>query len=89
MRKPPVPNTPPSPAAKVIAAFGGPRALASAINRNVAQIYRWTYPASRGGTAGKIPGSALHDVLDAAKERGIKLTADDLLGLRGSRREAA
>lgn len=72
----------PTPAEKAIAAFGSPQALAEAIDRNVARIYRWTYPASRGGTGGRIPGSALHDVLDAAKKRGLKLSADDLLGTR-------
>lgn len=80
MKKVPSPKVASTPAEKAIAAFGGAKALAEAIDRNVTRIHRWTYPASRGGTGGKIPGSALHDVLDAAKKLGLDLSADDLLG---------
>ncbi len=79
MTQTPSETVPKTPAAKAIAAFGSPKALADAIGRNVSRVHRWTYPPERGGTGGEIPGSALRDVLAAAKARGIALTADDLL----------
>ena len=68
-----------SPAELAISRFGGHAELAKAIGRDVSRIHRWTYPASRGGTDGQIPGSALRCILEAAQRAGIQLSADELL----------
>lgn len=49
-------------AANVIAKCGGHRAVADALKIDVSRIYRFTYPADRGGTGGLIP-SKYHDTL--------------------------
>ena len=67
-----------TPAARVIAAFGGVQRVAAAIGRHSSRVHRWTYPVERGGTGGRIPGSAVPKILKAAAERGIALTPNDL-----------
>jgi amino-acid N-acetyltransferase len=73
-----------SEAERIIARFGGARALAAALkkigkDRDPASIYRWTYPIEDGGTGGAVPSSARGDVNDAARLYGIILTAEDWL----------
>lgn len=72
-------------AQRVIAKFGGARQLAQALSRlelgkrrDAANVYRWTYPKSKGGTGGLIPSSAMADVLEAARLDGVLLTAEDI-----------
>jgi hypothetical protein len=62
----------------VINKFGGARRLATAINRDPTAVYKWTYPAKRGGTDGLIPSSALPLIMEAAELLDVKLTANDL-----------
>lgn len=71
-------------AQRVIAKFGGAYKLAQALNRlepekrrDPSNVFRWTYPRTKGGTGGMIPAGAMLDVLDAAKSEGILLTPDD------------
>ena len=68
----------------LIAKFGGARALAEAIGRDPASVYRWSHPKSRGGTGGRIPPAAVPNILAAAKERGIAISAEELSGSGGS-----
>jgi len=72
---------PSTPAARAIAAFGGAIKLAAAIKRDPSAVYRWTYPAGRKGTGGAIPLKIIPEILRAARERGITLTANDLVDL--------
>jgi len=81
-----------SQADRIISKFGGPPRLYEAlkllaetehnpdITRDVATIYRWLYPRSRGGTDGVIPTSAQRDVQRAARLQGILITAEDWFG---------
>jgi transposase-like protein len=74
-----VPKSPVSPADKVIKAFGGVRATARVLGRNASSVSRWRKPVSEGGTGGRVPGGLLSDVLAAAREQGLALSADDLI----------
>lgn len=74
-----------SQAVRVIAKFGGARALARALAaigesayRNPSSVYRWTYPRSKYGTDGVIPTAALSAVVKAARYAGVLLTVEDL-----------
>lgn len=76
----PLPAEPKSPAEKVIDAFGGVRATARALGRNPSSISRWRRPQEEGGTGGRVPGGLQAVVLQKAREAGLYLTADDLIG---------
>lgn len=65
-------------AEKIIAKFGNARRLAELIGVHPVNVYRWTYPRTRGGTDGLIPTASLAKVLYAARADGILLTMDDL-----------
>lgn len=64
-------------ARRIIHKFGSLAALAAAIGRTRATVYRWTYPQTRGGTGGLIPSSAIPLIQAAAERLNIKLTAKD------------
>lgn len=74
---------PRSQAERVLAKFGGARALARildglGIKKDPSGFYRWTHPKSRGGTGGVIPTSAWKMLIYAARMEGILLTSDDM-----------
>jgi hypothetical protein len=60
------------PAELAINLFGGIRSLARAVDRDPAAISRWK-------KRGRIPASAQVEVLAAALERGIPMTANDVV----------
>lgn len=64
-------------AERIIAKFGGPRRLASAIDCKPAAVYRWTYARARGGTDGYLPNTVKDRVKNAADLLGIEITAED------------
>ena len=68
-------------AGRAIKAFGGARPLAKAIGINPEAVYRWNYPKDRRGSDGTIPSEWHKPIMDAAKERGIKLKPADLVNL--------
>lgn len=68
-----------TPAEKCIAAFGGIRSLARALERNPSSILRWRKPKKEGGSAGAVPSNLQGVILELARERGLALTADDLI----------
>jgi len=58
----------------IIKQFGGIKALAKAINKDPATIYRWTYTRSKGGTDGIIPSSAQQKISEAARLLNISIS---------------
>lgn len=65
-----------SPAEKVIAAFGGVRATARALNINSSSVSRWRMPADKRGLDGRVPSIHQARILRLAEG---KLTAADLI----------
>lgn len=65
------------PANTIIAKFGGHRAVADIVGKDLTRVYRWTYPRDRGGTGGIIPQSDAVRLLEHAKENGVPVSADD------------
>ncbi len=72
------------PAHYAVRLFGSYYRLARAISVNPGTVARWTRPKDvANGTAGDIPTIRwCRKVLDAARERGLDLTADDLINGR-------
>lgn len=69
----------PTPADTVIAAFGGVRSLARDLGRNPSSVSRWRKPRAEGGTGGAVPTTVQGVILRLAEQRGLPLTADDLI----------
>ncbi len=72
----------------IIQQFGGVKALACAIGKDPATIYRWRYPKHKGGTGGLIPSSALHKVNEAAILLNINLQPHPQVAARPITRES-
>lgn len=68
-----------TPAERVIQAFHGVRATARALGRNPSSISRWRKSREEGGTGGRVPSNIQESVLVLARERGVALTAEDLI----------
>ena len=68
-----------SPAQHVIDVFGGVVPLCEAAGVRRSTVYRWTWPKSRGGTDGHIPRWHHENILQAAHDRGLSLTAVELV----------
>lgn len=68
-----------TPADRVIAAFGGVRALARALDINSSSVSRWRMPADKRGLAGRVPSIQQGKILRLAREKGLKLSAADLI----------
>ena len=76
-----------SPAADIVMKFQcgqkpGPKALAEILGLGQSAVYRWMYPKKSGGTGGLIPNPYHRSILNAAKERNIPLSADEIIGVR-------
>lgn len=65
-------NTQITPVEIAITEFGGVRALARALNRDPAAVSRWK-------KSGTVPTNVQKTLLETAWERGIKMTAHDLV----------
>lgn len=61
------------PASRIIAKCGGHEAVARICGVSISRVFRWTYPAARGGTGGIIPAAQQQRLLSGARARGIKL----------------
>jgi hypothetical protein len=70
---------PETPADRCIEAFGGVRALARALDRNPSSVVRWRKPKDEGGSNGAVPSNLQGRILDLAQERGLSLTAEDMI----------
>jgi|TARA_R110000803_G_scaffold49486_3_gene102901 hypothetical protein len=65
-------NTYKTPVEIAVSEFGGVRALARAINRDPAAVSRWK-------KSGKIPTTVQKALLETAWDRGLKMTAHDMV----------
>jgi hypothetical protein len=68
-----------SAARRIIEAFGGEAAVARAVGVHLSRVYRWTYPPARGGSGGRVPQRHHQRILTLARERGLALSAADLV----------
>ncbi|MGE0718523.1 MAG: hypothetical protein AB7P02_23955 [Alphaproteobacteria bacterium] len=69
-----------SPAAKVVRLFGSYEAVREIVGlRSTLQVRRWAYPKSKLGHDGQVPHRHHPALLAAAVERGVPLTAADLM----------
>ena len=68
-----------APADIVISRFGGVRSLARLLGKDPSTIHRWRMPAAKGGLDGRVPSAAQIKLLALAKDRGVTLTADELI----------
>jgi len=68
-----------TPAEVVIAKFGGVRELARALGKDPSTVHRWNTPAEKGGTGGRVPSKVQTRLLELARQRGVALSADDLI----------
>jgi hypothetical protein len=71
-------------AQNIIDKFGGVPQLRAALEKvghriDRAAVYRWTYPAERRGSGGRIPVGWWSAIWRAAGVAGIELTFDDFL----------
>lgn len=69
-------------AERIIKKFGGVPELRKALQeagvpRTESAIYRWSYPATRGGSGGVIPSETVHAINQVARTFGVLLTAED------------
>lgn len=65
------------PAKSVIEKVGGVEVAAKVTGKHISRIYRWMYPAARGGTGGVVPHSDAMKLLDHARSNSIELSPDD------------
>jgi len=68
-----------TPATRVIKAFGGVRETARILGLSSSTVSRWQISRELGGTGGRIPTKRQGQVLDYAREKGIALTAEQLI----------
>lgn len=67
------------PAASIIKTLGGPTAVAEIVGVHRTRVSNWSRPKESGGTGGVIPFKHVPALLQAAKEMGVALAADDFL----------
>jgi hypothetical protein len=68
-----------TPAQYVIHKFGGVRQLARLLKKSPSAVSRWPKPSSINGRDGRIPYTEQKRILQIARERGIDVTAEDIL----------
>jgi len=64
-------------AERIIEKCGGADKVAALLGLHPSAVYRWQYPAVRGGTGGSVPTGRQQELLDRAREAGIDLQPDD------------
>lgn len=69
----------PTPAARVIGAFGGVRNTARILNLSSSTVSRWQKDRDEGGTGGRVPTKRQGQILEYAREKGIALEPADLI----------
>lgn len=74
------------PARTIIEKLGGASIVSKITGTSHNVPYRWQYPRERGGTGGMIPQRHHPALLDYAREKRIRLRADDFLPVKENRR---
>lgn len=67
----------PTPAERIIAKFGGSKAVAEVIHRARQNVERWTKPRDKGGTGGLVPIDHAVELARHAAAAGIPLRLDE------------
>jgi hypothetical protein len=67
------------PAQTIIRNLGGAPAVARITGVHRTRVYSWTWPKSAGGTGGTIPFNHVPALIEAARTKGVELSADDFL----------
>lgn len=65
--------------AKSILDVIGVETAARVTGKHISRVYRWTYPASRGGTGGVIPHADALKLLDHARNESLSLSEADFM----------
>ena len=69
------------PAFSVVQRFGGIAETAQAAGVHYSRVSKWMKPTSVGGSGGLIPQKHHRRLLAAARERGLRLTPADIIGV--------
>lgn len=67
------------PARTIIDRLGGPNLVAGIAGVHRTRVSNWCRPKEAGGTGGLVPLKHIPILIDAARDRGIDLSADDFL----------
>ncbi|WP_353472343.1 carph-isopro domain-containing protein [Salipiger sp. H15] len=67
------------PASRIIAALGGPTAVAEAIGIHRTRVSMWQAPRSKGGTNGLIPYRHVPRLVALARKKGVELEPTDFI----------
>jgi transposase len=69
-----------TPASLIVGRFGSASTVAEVTGVHRTRVYNWLRAKELGGSGGRIPQSHHLRLLEAARERGIPLTAAELIG---------
>jgi len=69
------------PATSIIKDLGGAKEVARIAGVHYTRVYRWQLSKDKQGTDGLIPQRHHRVLMQAAKDRGVALTAERLMGL--------
>ena len=67
------------PASSIIKHLGGPSKVAEIAHVHRTRVSNWMRPKEKGGTGGRIPQAHIPILLAAARDRGLNITAEDML----------
>jgi len=67
------------PAQTIVRKLGGPSEVAAIAGVHRTRVSNWMRPKDSGGTGGTIPLKHVRALIEAAKERGLDLSANDFL----------
>jgi transposase len=67
------------PATHIIKQFGGVQSVQKITGVHVTRVYNWMRSKDEGGTGGTIPFRHVPKLLNAAREMGVEISADDFL----------
>jgi len=67
------------PAHSIIKNLGGPSVVAEIAGVHRTRVSNWSRAKEKGGTGGVIPFKHVPALLDAARKKGVNLSADDFL----------
>ena len=67
------------PASTIIKLLGGPTRVAGIVSIHRTRVSNWMRPKGKGGTGGRIPQSHIPALLTAARERGLDISAEQML----------